>query len=128
MNKKLSKSYIKGKDIIADTDNIIIYDLLCNEGAMIGNDKEPILKIMDENTLYISVDIPEEFIGKVDINSEAEIVPYASKDQVIKGKITRLAGRAIKQNGETIIKADIAIEGQNSILKPGLTVDVKIFE
>lgn len=128
MKKKLAKSYIKEKAIIADIDNMIIYDIACNEGTIVGQGESeaPLIKSMDENTLYISVDIPEEFISQVAINSEAEIVPYASKEASIKGKVIRLADRAIKQNGETIIKADIALEGKNSILKPGLTVDVKI--
>ena len=127
MKNKLSKSYIKEKEIIADTDNMIIYEISCNEGTVLGKGEIPVLKVMDENTLFVSVDIPEEFISKVAIGSEASIIPYADKETAIKGKIIRIADRAIKQDGETIIKADIAIEGEKNILKPGLTVDVKIY-
>lgn len=128
MQNKLSKSYIKEKDIIADTDNIIIYDITCNEGTIVGKSEDPILKIMDENTLFVSVDIPEEFISNVAIGNEAAVVPYANKAESIKGKVIRISDRGIKQNGETIVKADIKVEGEQSILRPGLTVDVKIYE
>ena len=127
MKNKLSKSYIKGKEIIADTDNMIIYEITCNEGTVLGTGQVPVLKMMDENTLFISADIPEEFMSQVAIGSEASISPYADKAATIKGKVIRIADRAIKQNGETIVKADIAISGEKSILKSGLTVDVKIY-
>lgn len=128
MKNKLAKSYIVGKDIIADADNMIVYDITCSEGSLVGSGEAPSLKIMDGNTIYVSVDIPEEFISKAAIGSKADIVPYADKNQVIKGKISRLSERGIKQNGETIIKADIEAEGNQEVLKPGLTVDVKIYE
>lgn len=128
MQDKLNKSYIKDQAIIADTDNIIIYDLNCSEGSVIGKGEAPVMRLMDENTLFVSVDIPEEFISQVATGSKADIVPYADKGQAIQGKVIRLADRAIKQNGETIIKADIAVEGDKGILKPGLTVDVKIYK
>jgi multidrug efflux pump subunit AcrA (membrane-fusion protein) len=128
MEKKLNKSYIKEKDIIADTDHMIIFDITCNEGTIIGKNETPVFKAMDENTLFVSVDIPEEFIGKASIGNEVSIVPYADKDKSLRGKIMRLGARAIKQNGETVVKADIKIEGEKGVLRPGLTVDAKIYE
>lgn len=126
MKSKLNKTYIKESVIVADTDNLIVYDITCSEGTVLGGGEKPIMKIMDENTLCITVDIPEEFLGKAAVGSEASIIPYADKESEIKGKVTRIADRAIKQNGETIIKADITVQGDKKILKPGLTVDVKI--
>lgn len=128
MQKKLSKSFLKDKSIIADIDNMIVYDILCNEGSMIDASSGAIIKGMNEDTLFVSADIPEEFINKVKVGSSADIVPYADKNIVLKGSVVRLSEKAIKQNGETIIKADISIEGEKSILKPGLTVDIKIYE
>lgn len=128
MQKKLNKSFLKEKVIVADTDNLIVYDILCNEGSMVDVNSGAIIKVMDENTVFISADIPEEFINKVNIGSKVDIVPFADKGVIIKGSVVRLSERAIKQNGETIIKADICIEGEKSILKPGLTVDIKIYE
>lgn len=128
MEAKLTKSYLVGKNIIADTDELILYELLCNEGAAIGQGEGPLIKLMDEKTLFVSADIPEEFISKVKVGSQAEIIPYADKTITLPGKVTRLAEKAIKQNGEVIIKADIALEGQKEMLKPGLTVDIMIYE
>ena len=128
MQKKLSKTFLKDKAIVADINNMIVYDILCNEGSMIDTCSGAIIKAMDEDTLLVSADIPEEFINKVKIGCSADIVPYADKAVTLKGNVVRLSERAIKQNGETIIKADISIEGEKGLLKPGLTVDIKIYE
>ena len=128
MQKKLSKSFLKDKAIVADMDNMIIYDILCNEGSMIDAGTGAIVKGMNEDTLFVSADIPEEFINRVKVGASTEIVPYADKDVILEGSVVRLSENAIKQNGETIIKADINIQGEKSILKPGLTVDIKIYE
>lgn len=128
MKNKFAKAYIQGKDIVADIDNMIICESSCNEGTILGSNENPALKAMLGDTMYVSVDVPEEFISKVVVGSQVDIVPYADKEKIIKGKVVRLAERGIKKNGETIIKADIEPQEKQDILKPGLTVDVKIYE
>ncbi len=128
MKSRLDKSYIKGKDIIAETDSIID-TLSVREGGLLGTDRsEPVMKLADERSLVATVDIPETFIKDVKLGSEAEIKCYADEGQILKGKISRIAHKAIEESGETIIKADITLEDEKNYVRPGYGVDVKILK
>ena len=128
MKSRLNKSYIKGKDIIAETDSII-ETLSVREGSLLGVDNGgPVMKLADEASLVATIDIPETFIKDVQLGSVAEIKCYADEEQILKGKISRIAHKAIEESGETIIKADITIEDEKDYIRPGYGVDVKILK
>ncbi|PHV71253.1 hypothetical protein CS063_06060 [Sporanaerobium hydrogeniformans] len=128
MQSRLRKSYIKGKDIIAETDSIV-EKLGIQEGCLVGRDGQGVaLKLVDETSLVATVDIPESFIKDVKLGSQAEVKCYADEEQVIKGQISRIAHKAIEESGETIVKADVTLAGHGAFIKLGYGVDVKILK
>ncbi len=128
MKSRLNKSFIKGKDIIAETDSIID-TLSVREGSLLGVDNGgPVMKLADKASLVATIDIPETFIKDVKLGSVAEIKCYADEEQILNGKISRIAHKAIEESGETIIKADVTLEDEKDYIRPGYGVDVKILK
>ncbi len=127
MKSKLSKPYIKGNDIIAPENSLIIYDINCIQGTEINSQYGPILKAMHNDTLYVTADIPEESISLVQIGSAATISLSDEHAEEIAGKISKLSHRAIEKDGDTVVEAVITIEKGKEFLKPGLSTDIHIF-
>ena len=125
MKSKLNKDYIKGNDIIAPEDNLIIYDINCMKGTYINSESKEVLKAMYVDTIYIMADIPEESIASVSIGNTADITLVDEKEE-IKGEVSKISSRAIEKDGDTIIEAVIEVEEGKEFLRPGLTVDIKI--
>ncbi|MHC1750902.1 MAG: HlyD family secretion protein [Cellulosilyticaceae bacterium] len=125
MKEKLQKPYLKGNELIADEEGLIVYDLVCQKGTQLQSLTTPIMKTMQGNNIVVTMDIPEEYVDAVTVGDNVEIVPYTNQNQSIKGKVKYIAERAVEQYGETVVKAEVAVEEKTDLLKPGITVDVK---
>jgi len=127
MRNKLNKPYIKGNDLIAPADNLILYDINCMKGTEISSAYGSLLKAMYQDTLYVTADIPEESLTSVNVGDLATITLADNAAKEITGKVSSVSTRAIEKDGDTIIEAIIAIEKGKELLKPGLTADIKLF-
>ncbi|MCX7843640.1 MAG: efflux RND transporter periplasmic adaptor subunit [Clostridia bacterium] len=125
MKEKLGKSYMKDNSIVADVNNGVVFDLFYNEGDKIGPDRK-VLSLMDLDTLIIEADVSEEFIKDVKIGADVTIIPLADKSKSFKGKVARIADKAVQKNGETNVIVEISIDDKNDFLMPNFNVDVKI--
>jgi multidrug resistance efflux pump len=121
---KLNKSYISGNSIVCDIDNGVVFETSYKSGDIIGT-AQKLLSIMDLNTIYITANVDEEFIKDVKEGSSAIIIPKYDKAIKLNGKVTKILSQAIKQNGETTIPVEIAVEGSEKLL-PNYTVDIEI--
>jgi HlyD family secretion protein len=131
MKDKLNQSFLQGNVIIADYPKAVVYDVNCAAGYSVGGTEsttgqQKLLSIMNLNSLYISADVPEEFIKDVQIGSPVTIIPVADNSRKYQGKIIRIADMAVQKNGETNIPVEISIEGQDGFLRPNFNVDVEI--
>lgn len=126
MRDKFQKSYIKDNAIITDIESAIISKINVVEGSRVGEQSGSVLRLIDQNSLKITAHVPEEFIKSVAIGSEVEIVPYADKTISLPGKVTAIAGEAVKENGETVINIEVTPDEVSPYLQEGYGVDVFI--
>jgi multidrug resistance efflux pump len=125
MKSKLNRAFIQDNYIVAPEDNLIIYDIYCKEGSRIGPE-QALLKAMYQDTMMVIADIPEESISLVSAGAEAIIVPPYENGEEITGRIRTISNRAVEKDGDIYLEAIIDIEKGKELLKPGMTVDIKI--
>lgn len=128
MEKKLSKTFVSGNQVICDVEEGIIQSVDSQKGYVLNtaSDYGKIMTILDTSTLHVVADVPEEFIRNVSIGDKAEIMAYANREQILEGEVVRISDMAVKENGETVVKVEINVVGDHKGLKPGFTVDVTI--
>lgn len=125
MKSKLNRAFIQDNYIVAPEDNLIIYDIYCKEGSRIGPE-QALLKAMYQDTMMVIADIYEESISLVSAGAEAIIVPPYENGEEITGRIRTISNRAVEKDGDIYLEAIIDIEKGKELLKPGMTVDIKI--
>ena len=122
---KLAKSYIKGSDIVSNVNNGLVYEIGYTAGDFASPQKK-LLSILNLDKLIVEANVPEEFIKGVKTGAETTIIPTADKSRQYKGKVTYISGKAVRNNGETLVQVNISIDGLDDFLLPDYNVDVKI--
>lgn len=126
MKEKLNETYIKGKDIVADVDNGVVFEIGYAEGDIVSPAKKA-LSMMNLNDMIVRANVSEEFIKDVKLGQKVEIIPVADKSKKYNGTVKMIANRAEVQNGETVIPVEISINNNDGFLMPEYNVDVEIF-
>ncbi|MBE6023813.1 MAG: HlyD family efflux transporter periplasmic adaptor subunit [Cellulosilyticum sp.] len=127
MKAKLTAPYLNGTQIIAPKDQLIIYDISTPAGSSVSGLGQSLLKFMDLNTLYVSVEIPEESLSEVAINAPVTIqIADKDIDTPITGIVSRISNYAYEKEGDTIVEAYIKVTSGKEQLKPGLSIDAYI--
>lgn len=124
LRNKLKQNYIRQNMIVARM-NGVVCDLGYVAGDPITIDKK-VLTIMGSDNLCVDADVAEEFIKDVRIGAPATIVPVADGSRKYQGNVTKIAGMATKQNGETTVAVEIGINHPDGFLQPNYNVDVSI--
>ena len=125
LEKKLSMSYIKNSKVISNVDNGVVYEIGYVKGDLLDTSKK-LLSIMSLNTITIEANVAEEFIKDVKIGASVECNPLADKSKSYKGTVKSISGKAILDNGETVVPVEITIDNNDGFLLPGFNVDVSI--
>lgn len=126
MINKLSKDYIKENQIISNVNNGIVKNIAIDYGSRLGTQGMPtqVLQIIDADSIAVSAEVYEEFIGSVKIGDSVRIVPASSMDSSIEGTVTHIPELAIEKDGRRVICVIIKPDDPDNILKPGFTADV----
>ena len=125
MNAKLSKTYLNGNHIVSDLKHAIVEEIACEKGTYVGNQGPTYcMKLLDEDSIQVVADVPEEFIGQISIGQQCKVVPYYDNTLSLAGKVVRMDQRAVKKDGEVIVKVYIELADQSTKVMPGLSVDV----
>lgn len=82
------------------------------------------MELIDADSLIVSAEVPEEFIGEIDSGAEVKIVPAANKKAAVMGRVTQIAGAAVEKDGERIVRVEVTPDGKSEFLRPGYSVDV----
>lgn len=125
LKAKTNKSYISGSNIVCDIDNAVVSDIGYFQGDIVGA-QQKVLSLLDLKNLYVIANIDEEFIKDVEEGRSVTIIPKSDRSSKFNGKVTKVLSQAIKQNGETSIPVEIAIENNNGKLLPNYSVDIEI--
>jgi len=127
MKSKYTKDYIQGNDIVLDIPQGVIKAIKVVQGSQVGGTNTCLLEILDEESLVIKANVSEEFIKGVKVGADADIIPYADREAVIKGKVKEIQNMAIDNNGETVIPVIIEAAEDSPYLRYGYSVDVEIY-
>ena len=125
MEIKLDKSYMKENDVISDLDHAIVEEINCEKGSYVGsNGPTYCIKLLDEDSIQVVADVPEEFINQIAIGDACQVVPYYDNTLSLEGKVVRIDNRAVKEDGEVIVKVYVELNNKEEKIMPGLSVDV----
>ncbi|MBP3887425.1 MAG: HlyD family efflux transporter periplasmic adaptor subunit [Cellulosilyticum sp.] len=125
MNTKLNKTYLQENCIVSDLENAIVDEIKCEKGSYIGqNGASYCMKLLDTNSIQIIADVPEEFISQITVGQTCNVVPYYNNMLNLEGKVVRIDKRAIKEDGEVIVKVYVELSSKTDEIMPGLSVDV----
>lgn len=126
MTAKTAKTYFKGNQIISDIKNGIVQNITVSSAAHLGVQGAPtkVLQIIDADSLAISAEVDEEFIGSVKAGETVRIVPASAPDASLTGTVTQIPDLAVEKDGKRVVHVLIKPNDPNGLLKPGYTVDV----
>ena len=125
---KTKKTYIKDNQIVSDIENGIIQNIAVSEAAYLGVQGMPtkVLQIIDADSIVISAEVDEEFIGYVSEGKTVRIVPASSPGVSLTGTVIQIPNIAVEKNGRRIVRVVIKPDDPEYLLKPGYTADVYI--
>ena len=127
MKNKYTKDFIKGNDVVLDIPKGVIKSVKVVEGSKIGGENNCLLEIIDEDSLVVKANVSEEFIKDVKIGADVNIIPYADREAVVKGKVKEIQNMAIDHNGETVIPIIVEATEESPYLKYGYSVDIEVY-
>lgn len=126
MMGKTSRDYIKDDQIVSNVKNGIVKNIAVSHGNHLGAQGMPteVLQIIDADSITVSAEVYEEFIGSVQVGDTARIVPTSSPDTSLDGTVTHIPDLAVEKDGRRVIRVIVKPDDPSNILKPGFTADV----
>lgn len=112
-------------NIYAPFDGMIVQRNI-SPGALVAPGKstdQPMLILQDTRKLRLQVDIPEDYVDKVDLKNPVQFTFNAMPGQPFKAKISRSANALGSMREEAI---EIDVINTNGQLKPGMYAEVQI--
>lgn len=127
MKAKLSAAYLDANKLVAEADHLLIYDIDITAGSSISGLGQPLFKMMNLDTLYVTVDIPEESLSQISVGDTVTL-KIADKNVTtpISGTISRISDYATQKDSDTVVEAFITVDSGKELLKPGLSIDAYI--
>lgn len=122
-NYKLYKNKLNYTILRAAVDGKVSKIWIKNGGGI--SKGEPIVRIINTNTVYASVGVPENKINIIDSNKECVIVIDATQD-TLKGKIYTLHPTASKLT--RTFQLDVLLNNPDDKFKDGMLCQVRVFE
>lgn len=128
LTDKMEKPYLSENNIVSNLDSGIVKEINVVTGASVGIQYAPqkVISLIDRGSIYVSAEVPEEFISQISGSSKVTIIPTANQKIKIKGTITQISNTAVEKDGDRIVKVQVKPDDSGNILKPGFTADVKI--
>ncbi|WP_444641319.1 HlyD family secretion protein [Caproiciproducens sp. R1] len=126
MTAKTAKTYLKGNQIISDIKNGIVQNITVSNAAHLGVQGAPtrVLQIIDADSITISAEVDEEFIGSIKVGETVRIVPTSAPDASLTGTVTQIPDLAVEKDGKRVVRVLVKPDDPNGLLKPGYTADV----
>ena len=127
MNSKAQKPYLSGNAIISNLDHGIVKEISVVKGSAVGTQyvAQKVIDLIDGNSIYVSAEVPEEFIQQISSDSKVIIIPTANKNLKLTGHIVQISNEAVEKDGDRIVKVQVKADDTGHILKPGFSADVQ---
>jgi multidrug resistance efflux pump len=104
-----------------------IVDSILVEAGVTFRAGETLLRLIDESSIIVEAELPEEFLPDIMVGSPAEVTPLADSTRIYNGEIVSIARLARRLGNETIITARVRLDDRDSFLLPGMNVDIAVF-
>jgi RND family efflux transporter MFP subunit len=101
----------------------VIDDIITEQGSVVAAGQTPLMRVVNLNDMYISVDVPERYVSDVTKNKTVE-VNFPVLGEILNSKI-RQTGNFINPANRTF-NVEIAVPNKNGTIKPNLTAKLKI--
>ena len=126
MTAKTAKTYLKGSQIVSDLRNGIVQNIAVSSAGHLGAQgaPTPVLQIIDADSLTLSAEVDEEFIGSVKVSETVRIVPTSAPDASLTGTVTQIPNLAVEKDGKRVVRVLVKPSDPDNLLKPGYTADV----
>lgn len=121
--ERLLKTYLDGDQIISNVENGIIKNIYVENGTVLGSDVGLVMDIIDQDSVYVSAEVDEEFIRDITFQTRVRIVPVMDPQIELTGSISQIAALAVEKDGGRIVRVQIIPDDAEQVLKPGYTVD-----
>ncbi len=96
------------------------------QSASQGKSLKPLFQIVEQKTVRVFVDVPEQEVRFVHVGTPVLVTPFGYDNTHLKGSITRTAD-ALDVATRTL-RCEIDLQNPTGILRGGMYADVKIFE
>ena len=122
---KLQKDYLDGNRLVSNVENGIIKSIAVENGTVLGSDlgQKLVMEIIDQDSVYVSAEVDEEFIHNITLDTPVRIVPAMNPQTEFQGKVSQIAAMAVEKDGGRIVKVQVMPDDPERVLKPGYTVD-----
>ena len=126
MTAKTAKDYIKGNQIVSNVKNGIVQNIMVSDAAHLGVQGAPtkVLQIIDADSLTVSAEVDEEFIGSVKVGATVRIVPISAPNASLTGTVAQIPDVAVEKDGKRVVRVLVKPSDPDHLLKPGYTADV----
>ena len=125
MTAKIAKPYIKGGQIISNIKNGIVRNIAVSEASYLGVQGAPtkVLQLIDADSITISAEVDEEFIGSVQVGKTVRIVPTSAPGTSLTGTVTQIPDLAVEKDGRRVVRVIVKPNDPERLLNPGYTAD-----
>ena len=117
MKSQLSKS------VVTAPFSGVVDEIITEQGNVVSPGQTPILRLVNLDDMYITADIPENYITNVTQGKSVEVT-FPVLGETIETKVKQ-TGSYINPNNRTF-NAEIEVPNKNRNIKPNLTARVKI--
>lgn len=122
-NVENAKLQMAKTTIVAPIDGVIVDLPYYTQGVQLESGSS-IVKIMDYQTMYMDVQLPEKYISVIKPNQKVRLTNYTIPEDTIIGRVTQLSP-AIDADTRTF-KGSIEITNSDYLLRPGMFVKADI--
>jgi len=95
-------------------------------GTQIYPESDPVFTVSDLSEIWVVANIYSGIINRVRHGMDAEIVATAYRDTVFRGKVSHVSN--VFDADKRVLQARIVLKNDGLMLKPGMFVDISIFD
>ena len=118
-----AKLQLEKTRIVAPISGVIVGLPYYTQGSQVESGSE-VVKIMDYETMYMDVQLPEKYINTIKPDQEVKLTNYTIPEDTLIGRITQLSP-AINADTRTF-QGNILINNPDFLLRPGMFVKADI--
>ncbi|NEV92587.1 efflux RND transporter periplasmic adaptor subunit [Psychroflexus sp. YR1-1] len=111
------------KSVIYAPFNGKIDEIITDQGQVVSPGQTPIFRILNLGKMYISANVPENYVGSIEVGSEA-MVSFGAINKTFKSEVVQVSSNISQNNRNFRVK--VAIPDSIEFVKPNLIATIEI--